>query len=125
MALSCVLAGSIIVIGYFAYQLLVLVHIFEDITFVKAVTEVPFNILQVAVGTVIAVPIVSYLRELGILSEPENDIHDEFKDQEALKAYENSPELAAAREETAETWKESKFEIVWRMQFEEINSRVK
>ncbi|MFX1535623.1 MAG: ECF transporter S component [Promethearchaeota archaeon] len=81
MALSCVLAGSIIVIGYFAYQLLVLVHIFEDITFVKAVTEVPFNILQVAIGTVIAVPIVSYLRELGILSEPENNARDEFKDQ--------------------------------------------
>lgn len=49
----------------------------------------------------------------------------EFKDQKALEAYENSPELATAKEETAETWKESKFEIVWRIQFEELNTWVK
>jgi len=49
----------------------------------------------------------------------------EFKDQEALEAYENSPELAAAKKETAETWQDSKFEIVWRIQYEEINTWAK
>ncbi len=49
----------------------------------------------------------------------------EFKDQKAWEEYEKSPELAAAKKETAETWQESKFEIVWRVQYEEINTWAK
>jgi hypothetical protein len=55
------------VVGYFLYQM----YIFPIKPFGEALSEVPFNIAQVVFGTVIAVPIVSYLRELGIISEPE------------------------------------------------------
>jgi len=67
LALSCLLAGPIIVVGYFLYQM----YIFPIKPFGEALSEVPFNIAQVVFGTVIAVPIVSYLRELGIIPEPE------------------------------------------------------
>ena len=49
----------------------------------------------------------------------------EFKDRKALEEYENSPELAAARKETKETWPGDGFEITWRIQFEEIKAYVK
>ena len=62
MALSCVLAGPIIIIGYFLYEIL-----FLAIPIEAALFEVPFNIAQVVFGTFIAVPIVTYLDELGIL----------------------------------------------------------
>ncbi len=62
MALSCILAGPIIVVGYFLYEVL-----FLEIAIEAALFEVPFNIAQVVFGTFIAVPIVSYLDELGIL----------------------------------------------------------
>ena len=49
----------------------------------------------------------------------------EFKDQKALEEYENSPELAAARKETKETWQGDGFEVIWRIQFEEIKTYLK
>ena len=43
----------------------------------------------------------------------------EFESQEAFEAYETSSELAAAiKEEHEETWKDSKYEMVWRVQYE-------
>lgn len=64
MVISCILAGPIIVVGYFFYEI-----VFLQIAFETALIEVPFNVLQVIFGTFIAVPIVSYLTELGILPE--------------------------------------------------------
>ncbi|MFX0207314.1 MAG: ECF transporter S component [Candidatus Hodarchaeota archaeon] len=64
MALSCILAGPIIIVGYFLWEVLVL-----SVAMEAALFEVPFNIAQVIFGTLIAVPIVAYLEELGILPE--------------------------------------------------------
>lgn len=70
MILSCLLAGPIIVIGYFLYEVFILTLSPDPaVAFQLALTEVPFNIAQVIFGTAIAVPIVSYLRELGIIPE--------------------------------------------------------
>ena len=41
-----------------------------------------------------------------------------FESQNAYEAYETSPELAAALEETRETWKEKGYERKWRVQYE-------
>jgi len=46
----------------------------------------------------------------------------EFESQKSYEAYTNSPELAAAREEMSETWKEGDFEIKWRVQYESIKT---
>jgi uncharacterized protein (TIGR02118 family) len=46
----------------------------------------------------------------------------EFKDQQALEEYEDSPELAAAREEMKETWQGKGFEIIWRAQYGAIKT---
>jgi len=67
MALSCLLAGPIIIIGYFLYEVT-----FLQIAIEGALFEIPFNIAQVIFGTFIAVPIVTYLDELGILPVKEN-----------------------------------------------------
>ena len=70
MILSCLLAGPIIVIGYFLYEVFILTLSPDPaVAFQLALTEVPFNIAQVIFGIAIAVPIVSYLRELGIIPE--------------------------------------------------------
>ncbi len=70
MILSCLLAGPIIVVGYFLYELFVLTLSPDPaVAFQLALTEVPFNIAQVVFGTVIAVPIVSYLQDIGIIPE--------------------------------------------------------
>lgn len=61
MVLSCLLAGPIIVVGYFLYEIFIL-----SVPFGGALSEVPFNIAQVVFGIVIAVPIYYNLRELGI-----------------------------------------------------------
>lgn len=62
MVLSCALAGPIIVVGYFAYEVF-----FLGLAVEAALWEVPFNVAQVVFGIVIAVPIVSYLRDLGVV----------------------------------------------------------
>jgi uncharacterized membrane protein len=74
MALSCLLAGPIIIVGYFLYQ----IFIFPQKPFGEALSEVPFNIAQVVFGTVIAVPIVSYLRELGIIQSLKDNSSNEI-----------------------------------------------
>ncbi|MFX1514960.1 MAG: ECF transporter S component [Promethearchaeota archaeon] len=68
MILSCLLAGPIIVVGYFLYEIFLL-----DVPFGGALSEVPFNIAQVVLGILIAVPIVSYLRELGAIPSLKKD----------------------------------------------------
>ena len=45
-----------------------------------------------------------------------------FENQEAFKAYGNSPELAAALEEMNGTWKEEGFKVVSRVQYEPIKT---
>lgn len=45
-----------------------------------------------------------------------------FESQKAYEEYETSPELAAAREEQRETWKERGFEVKWRVQYELIKT---
>ncbi len=45
-----------------------------------------------------------------------------FESRKAYLEYEISPELAAAREEMKETWKEGGFEIKWRVQYEAIKT---
>ncbi len=62
MALSCSLGGIIIVIGYYLYEIYILSY---DPSLVAL--EIPFNIAQVIFGAAIAIPIVSYLRELGVI----------------------------------------------------------
>lgn len=70
MILSCLLAGPIIVVGYFLYEIFILTLSPDPtVAFQLALTEVPFNIAQVIFGTAIAVPIVRYLIELGIVPE--------------------------------------------------------
>jgi len=49
----------------------------------------------------------------------------EFSDRRVLEEYENSPELAAARKEAKQTWQGGEFELVWRVQYEEIKAWVK
>lgn len=63
MALSCSLGGVIIVIGYYLYEIFILGYEADIVAL-----EVPFNIAQVIFGAAIAIPIVSYLRELGVIS---------------------------------------------------------
>jgi uncharacterized protein (TIGR02118 family) len=47
----------------------------------------------------------------------------EFDSKKAFEDYENSPELAAAsKEEHEETWKDSKYDMVWRVQYEPIKT---
>lgn len=46
----------------------------------------------------------------------------EFENKAAFDAYEKSTELAAARKEVNETWKESKFDPKWRVQYEFLRS---
>lgn len=46
----------------------------------------------------------------------------EFDSKADFEAFSKSPELAAARAEMAETWKERPFEMVWRVQFEALRT---
>ncbi len=80
MALACFSGGLIIVVGYFLYEIAIL-----GITFGAAASEVPFNFAQIIFGAAIAIPIVSYLRELGII-EP-------GKEEKENKTNTDEPEL--------------------------------
>ena len=62
MALACLLAGPIIILGYYLYEIVII-----NLPSSVALFEMPFNIAQVVFGTFIAVPVVAYLEELGIL----------------------------------------------------------
>ena len=46
----------------------------------------------------------------------------EFKDARSYEAFQNSSELAAARDEMNQTWKSSGFNVKWRAQYESIKS---
>ena len=45
-----------------------------------------------------------------------------FASQKAYEAYETGSELAAAREETKETWKEGGIKVIWRVQYQPIKT---
>ena len=49
----------------------------------------------------------------------------EFENQAAFDAYEKSPELAAVKAESYETWKSDRFEVKWRVQYEYLRSWIK
>ena len=66
MAISCLVGGTVMVIGYFIYEIS-----FVDYTVEGAASEIPFNIAQVIFGIAIALPVVSYLKKLGVLPEEE------------------------------------------------------
>jgi uncharacterized membrane protein len=66
MAIACLAGGTIMVIGYFIYEISVV-----DYTIEGAASEIPFNIAQVVFGIAIALPVVSYLKKLGVLSDDE------------------------------------------------------
>ncbi|MCG3218040.1 MAG: hypothetical protein KAR35_03495, partial [Candidatus Heimdallarchaeota archaeon] len=66
MAIACLAGGTVMVIGYFIYEIT-----FVDYTIGQAAGEIPFNIAQVIFGIAIALPVVSYLKKLGVLSEDE------------------------------------------------------
>jgi uncharacterized membrane protein len=68
MILSCLISGVIIIVGYAIYQVF-----FVQYTVIGAVIEMPFNVLQVLIGTVVAIPVVSYLQDLGIIPEYNNN----------------------------------------------------
>ncbi len=76
MTISCVVAGSIIVIGYFLYEWLLF-------GLGAAVVEIPFNIGQVLFGTAIAIPVVAYLRKIGVIESPsvEEEAMEELKEE--------------------------------------------
>ena len=46
----------------------------------------------------------------------------EFESQSALEAWQTSPERDAAMKETDETWKEGKFEVIWRLSYEVLKT---
>ena len=45
-----------------------------------------------------------------------------YDSQEALKAFQTSPEMAAVMAETRETWKDGMFTIKWRVSYETIQN---
>ena len=48
-----------------------------------------------------------------------------FDNQSDFEAYEASPELAKAKEDTAQRWKEEEFHTKWRLQFEIIGTKTR
>ena len=48
-----------------------------------------------------------------------------FESQDSFEVYGTSPELAAAREEMKETWKEGGFEVKWRVQYKPMKTWVR
>lgn len=61
-----------------------------------------------------------------IMKEPEGSLRYlaiyQFEEQKDYEAFENSPQLAAAREELKESWKDGGFEIEWRAEYETIKT---
>ena len=68
MVLSCSIGGFILVIGYFLYEVFILNYLST-----VAFAEIPFNITQSLVGMAIAIPAVSYLYNLGIIEESDQN----------------------------------------------------
>ena len=57
-ALACMLGGIEMIIGYYLYEQLILG--------VAALAEVPFNVMQMAIGTIIALVVVGSLERIGL-----------------------------------------------------------
>jgi uncharacterized membrane protein len=57
LVLSCAISGSLMVLGYYLYEQFVLGFV--------AIAEVPFNIGQVLIGTIVAVPAYNSLKALS------------------------------------------------------------
>ena len=74
MAIACVTGGAVIVIGYFFYETVIL-----NYGIGPAASEIPFNIIQVVLSAAIAIPIVSYLNELGILNRYDIETEEEIQ----------------------------------------------
>lgn len=70
IAITCVLSGMIIIVGYFLYA-----GYLYGIE--AAIAEIPFNVLQVLIGSFIAIPVYSYLQELGIIEVRSEDINED------------------------------------------------
>ncbi len=75
MALSCSIGGVIIVVGYFIYQAFII-----GVGAAGAAIEIPFNIAQVFFGAAIAIPLVSYLRDLGIIHSNKDDLEEDISE---------------------------------------------
>ena len=80
--ISGAVSGSLMVIGYFLYEtMLISIPILSftlnfgiGVTPAQAFGEVPFNILQVIIGIVVAVPVYTYLINSGIISSIEEEV---------------------------------------------------
>ena len=46
----------------------------------------------------------------------------EFENRGAYEAFQTSPEREVAMKEMEETWKEGKFEVIWRVQYESLKT---
>ena len=66
--ISCAVSGSLMVIGYFLYETVLL-----QLTPAQAFGELPFNVLQVIVGIVISLPIYTFLSNAGIISNSDEN----------------------------------------------------
>lgn len=79
--ISSVIAGSLMVLGYFIYETAYVSIPILGFTFnfglgivpAQAFGEVPFNVLQVIIGVVVAVPVYTYLVNSGIISSIEDE----------------------------------------------------
>ena len=67
MALACSIGGTLMVLGYFLYEI-----IFLSYPVGSAASELPFNFAQAIFGAALSIPIVSYLSDLGILQPKKN-----------------------------------------------------
>lgn len=107
MALSCIAGGIILIpIGYFLYQIIIL-----QVPAGGAMIEIPFNIAQVIFGTAFAIPIVSYLEDLGVIASPEEEQKQlEESSQDEPSQEELSTEERTAEERTAEDLSQEKME---------------
>lgn len=72
---SCAASGIIMVVGYLSYELIIL-----GLTLPQVFSEVPFNILQVVIGVIIAVPTYQFLINSGIILNSEEVNVKKYKD---------------------------------------------
>jgi uncharacterized membrane protein len=58
-AVAIIAGGAVMIIGYFLYE-----QLFLNYTFSAALIEVPFNVVQMTVGLVVAIPIVRIIQRV-------------------------------------------------------------
>jgi len=71
MALSCLIAGVEMVLGYYLYEAVVLGY-----GFMTAAVELPVNIGQATIGTAVGVPTVRALMEMGVSVSGEESLRE-------------------------------------------------